>query len=146
MIHNLNQNNMNVKIFLLVATAFAFAFQQNKSANSVKRLEVEKGMIKVSIIYPNEEGKKFNWDYYMDKHVPMLKSVLGDSLNVISIDKGIAGRAPGSSVPYLAMCHMYFKSMASFKNSFVPNSEKLGKDVPNYTDIQPIVQISEVLE
>ena len=46
------------------------------------------------ISYPNGEGKKFDMDYYSTKHMPMIASLLGDSLKMFEIDKGIAGRAP----------------------------------------------------
>ena len=29
-------------------------------------------MIKVSVFYPNEEGKKFDMDYYLNSHIPMV--------------------------------------------------------------------------
>lgn len=132
---------MKTKILLFVVIGLVFACQQNKPADSRK---IEKGMIKVSVIYPNGEGKTFDWDYYSTKHVPMVKSLLGDSLKVISIDKGIAGGAPDSPVPYLAMFHMYFETITAFQNSFGPYAEKITNDVPNYTNIQPVIQISEV--
>ena len=76
----------------------------------------------------------------------MVKSLLKDSVKVISIDKGIAGRTPGSQAPYLAMFHMYFETISAYQNSFGPNAEKIRTDIPKYTNIQPIVQISEVQE
>jgi uncharacterized protein (TIGR02118 family) len=133
---------MKTKIsLLLVAISLVSAFQQNKSTDSPK---IEKGMIKVSVFYPAGEGKTFDWDYYFTKHVPMVKSLLGDSVKVISIDKGIGGRTPGSPAPYVAMFHMYFKTITAYQNSFGPSADKIRKDIPNYTNIQPEVQISEV--
>ncbi len=34
-------------------------------------------MIKFSIFYPNEEGKKFDMDYYINSHIPMVMEKLG---------------------------------------------------------------------
>ncbi len=50
----------------------------------------EKGMIKVTIMYPNEEGKTFDMEYYSTKHMPMVARVLGQSMKSWEIDKGIA--------------------------------------------------------
>jgi uncharacterized protein (TIGR02118 family) len=36
-------------------------------------------MIKVSVIYPNTAGARFNHDYYRDTHMPMVKSKMGGS-------------------------------------------------------------------
>ena len=38
-----------------------------------------------------------------------------------------------------------FDSMEDFQNSFDPNAEKIMDDLPNFTNIEPIIQISEVM-
>ncbi|WP_299212583.1 EthD family reductase [uncultured Aquimarina sp.] len=101
-------------------------------------------MIKVAIFYPNGEDKTFNMDYYSNKHMPMAASLFGDSLMAMSIDKGLANGTPEMPVQYVAIGYFYFNTMSSFKNSMESNSEKLKADVPNYTNIQPMIQISEV--
>ena len=40
---------------------------------------MEKGRIKVSVLYPNGDGKKFDMDYYCTQHVQMVGGLLGDS-------------------------------------------------------------------
>ncbi len=50
-----------------------------------------KGMIKVSVLYPNGEGKKFDMDYYLDKHFPLVEETLGNALQGASYDKGLGG-------------------------------------------------------
>jgi uncharacterized protein (TIGR02118 family) len=133
---------MKLKIsFLLVALALLMGFQQSQNSPKIK-----KGMIKVAILYPNGEGKTFNMDYYSTKHMPMAAGLFGDSLKAMSIDKGLAGAAPGSPAPYLAIGYFYFETMSSFQQSMGPNSAKLRADVPNYTNIQPVIQVSEVLK
>jgi len=133
---------MKTKIsFLLIVIALLFGCQQNKSTGSTK---IKKGMIKVAIFYPNGEGKTFDMDYYSTKHMPMAASLFGDSLKAMSIDKGLASGTPDTPVPYLAIGYFYFDTMSSFKNTMGPNSAKLRADVPNYTNIQPVIQVSEV--
>ena len=53
-------------------------------------------MIKVSVLYPNDEGAKFDMAYYVDKHMGMVQRVLGDAMLKYEIDDGISGAAPGS--------------------------------------------------
>lgn len=102
-------------------------------------------MIKVSVLYPNEAGKSFDMDYYCNQHVPMVGGLLGDSVKAATVEKGLGGGAPGSEAEYAAMGNLYFESMESFQNSFGPNAEKIMGDAPNYTNIEPIIQISEVM-
>ena len=103
-------------------------------------------MIKVAILYPNGEGKTFDMDYYSTKHMPLAAKLFGDSLVTMSIDKGLASTTPDTPVPYLAIGYFYFETMSSFKNSMGPHSATLRADVPNYTNIQPVIQVSEVVQ
>jgi len=106
---------------------------------------MKKGLIKVSVVYPNSEGKTFNMDYYMNTHVPMVAELLGDALKGAAVEKGIGGGAPGSSAPFAGMGNMYFDSVQEFENAFGPNAEKIMGDLPNFTNIEPVVQVSEVM-
>lgn len=129
-------------VTLIVLISLLFGFQQEKPKENAT---LKKGMIKVTILYPNGEGKTFDMDYYSTKHMPMIASLLGDSLKRYEIDKGIAGRTPNDAIPYLAIGYLYFDKLSAYQNSFRPHAEKIRGDVPNYTNIQPILQISEVL-
>ncbi|BBO85023.1 hypothetical protein DSCO28_55890 [Desulfosarcina ovata subsp. sediminis] len=101
-------------------------------------------MIKVSVLYPNGEDKKFDMNYYLEKHVPLVQGKLGIALKKADVDQGLSGAGPGSQAIYLAMCHLYFDSVEAFQNSFGPNAKEFMADIPNFTNTQPVVQISEV--
>lgn len=51
---------------------------------------------------------------------------------------------PGAEPPYIAMCHFTFDSAESFVAAFTPHAATLQGDVPNYTDVTPLIQYSEV--
>lgn len=106
---------------------------------------MNKGSIKVSVIYPDGEGKTFDMDYYCNKHIPMVAGLLGDAVIGATVEKGIGGAAPGSSAPFQAMGNIYFVSAESFQNSFGPHAEQIMGDVTNYTNIEPQIQVSEVM-
>lgn len=134
---------MKVKIsILLLVVGILFGCHNHIPTDSSK---IKKGMIKVAIFYPNGEGKTFDMDYYSNKHMPMAAGLFGDSLKAFSIDNGQANGTPDFPVKYLAIGYFYFDTMSSFKNSMGPNREKIKADVPNYTNIQPVLQISEVV-
>ncbi len=101
-------------------------------------------MIKVSVFYPNEEGKKFDMEYYCNKHIPMIQQKLGAALKSVGAEQGLSGVEPGSRATYVAMVHLYFDSVEAFQTAFGPHAESIMGDIPNYTDIQPTIQISEV--
>ncbi|MEO5564556.1 MAG: EthD family reductase [Chitinophagaceae bacterium] len=138
---------MKAKIILIVGivalSGVLFGFQQKPIKGTP---QIKKGMIKVTILYPNGDGKTFDMDYYTNKHMPMVARLLGDSLKLLTIDKGIAGGAPNTPAPFLAIGYLYFDRLSAFQNSFKPVADKIRNDIPNYTNIQQVVQISEVVQ
>ncbi len=106
---------------------------------------MKKGTIKMSVLYPSGEGKHFDMNYYSNNHVALLVKLLGDAIIGASVENGLGGAAPGDSAPFVAMGNLYFESMESFEKSFGPNAQTILADVPNYTNIEPVVQISEVI-
>ena len=101
-------------------------------------------MIKVSVLYPNGPDVTFNIDYYCDTHVPMVAELLGDALKGGQIDAGLAGGGEGAAAPFAAMGHLLFDSVEDFQQNFGPNAEQIMADLPNFTNSEPVIQISEV--
>ena len=101
-------------------------------------------MIKVSVMYPNSEGATFDIDYYCNTHIPMVGELLGDALKGGAVDSGLAGGSPGEAAPFIAMGHITFESVETFQESFGPNAEKIMADIPHFTNVQPLIQISEI--
>lgn len=103
-------------------------------------------MIKVSIMYPNSPTmRRFDHDYYRDKHLPLIKSRMGSALKYYTIDKGLAGAAADAPAVYVAMGHLLCESVEAYQSSFGPHAQEITQDVRNFTDQMPIVQISEIV-
>ncbi len=102
-------------------------------------------MVKVSVLYPNGETARFDMKYYCDFHVPLARAKFGAALKGVEVDRGLAGATPGSRPAFIAIGHLYFDSVEAFQASFGPHSEALIQDIPNYTNVEPDVQISEVV-
>ena len=102
-------------------------------------------MIKVSVMYENKPNARFDHAYYKDKHMPLVKKRMGDTCNFYTVDKGVSGGAPGEPATFVAMCHIYCDSVDAFQRGFGPHADEILGDIKNYTDLSPIVQISEVV-
>jgi uncharacterized protein (TIGR02118 family) len=102
-------------------------------------------MIKVSVLYPNSPGARFDHEYYRDKHMPMVKNKMGESCKCYTVDKGIAGGMPGTPPTYVGMCHIFSDSVEDFQAGFGPHAAEIMADIQNYTDLTPVIQISEVV-
>jgi uncharacterized protein (TIGR02118 family) len=88
-------------------------------------------------------GSKFDFDYYLCKHVPMVKKLLGDNLKKVDVDLGLV--VDGCMLPeFSVMAHLHFESVESFKSSFGPHADMIQGDIPNYTDLMPKLQVSEI--
>jgi uncharacterized protein (TIGR02118 family) len=101
-------------------------------------------MIKVSVLYPNREGARFDMDYYCAKHMPMVQQTLGAACKRVAVEQGIGGAAPGAPAAFIAMGHLYCDSVEAFQAAFAPHVQEIMGDIPNYTDIEPTIQISDV--
>lgn len=103
-------------------------------------------MFNISTIYPKKNGYKFNFDYYLNKHMPrsieLLSCVKG--FKAVSVEKGIEIKDLKVESSYIVMCHYYFDTVIDFLDAFDPHSEELQGDIINYTNIEPVIQINEV--
>ena len=105
---------------------------------------LEAGTFKVAILYPNGEDATFDMDYYEEKHMPMVAGFLGKNLKCYEIDKGISGRTPNDGAPFVAIGYFYINDVAEYNNAIAQNRDAVISDFENYTNIQPVVQISEI--
>ena len=93
-------------------------------------------MIRFSVLYPATDGARFDHDYYREKHVPLAARSWNPKR--VEIDKGVSG-------PYVAAVHFVFESSDALQAAL--GSEQTGAimaDVANYTDVQPVIQTSEI--
>ena len=104
-------------------------------------------MVRISILYPNTPGARFDMRYYVEAHMPMSIRLLSahDGFRGVSVEQGLNGIAPTTPPAFVAMCHFQFTSAEDFIAAFLPYAEVLQRDMPNYTDIEPVIQFNEVL-
>jgi uncharacterized protein (TIGR02118 family) len=126
--------------FLLLTTCFV-AFGQQKPAAAG-----EKGLIKISVMYPYAEGKTFNMAYYETKHMPMVAGFLGSNLVKYTIEKGLASGIPNQPLPFMAIGTFYVKSLSEYQAAVAPNRDAIRADFKNYTDVVPVILVSEVVK
>jgi len=62
----------------------------------------------------------------------------------VAVEQGLAGATPGSPAPFMAMGHLYFDSVEAFQTAFAPHADAIMGDIPNYTNAEPVIQVSEV--
>jgi uncharacterized protein (TIGR02118 family) len=104
-------------------------------------------MIKVTVSYPAGAGSTFNHDYYRGTHLPLVRSRVGSAIRRAEIDRATASGDPQGSAPtWMASGHLYFDSVESFQAAFGPHAAEILGDIPNFTNVEPYIVISETID
>ncbi|WP_028007022.1 EthD family reductase [Solimonas flava] len=102
-------------------------------------------MIRVSALYANRAGARFDHAYYALRHIALVREQLTPhGLLRVEADRGLAGGG-GGEAPFVAAAHLYFASVERFEAAFAAAGAAVLADVPNYTDLQPQLQISTIV-
>jgi len=56
--------------------------------------------------------------------MPLLKARMGDTCRAYTVDKGIAGGAPGTPPTYIGLCHIFCDSPEAFAAGFGPHARR----------------------
>jgi uncharacterized protein (TIGR02118 family) len=102
-------------------------------------------MFRVSVMYQNQECVKFDIDYYQTRHMELVKTLLKPfGLIKTEVDRGISGSS-GQPAPYVCIGHLYFDSPDGYDRGVAEKGLIIRGDIPNFTNVTPIRQISEIL-
>jgi uncharacterized protein (TIGR02118 family) len=98
----------------------------------------------VSIVYPNKTGVRFDFEYYMKKHIPMWERFLGDKAK-IEVRRGVFTHN-GLPVPFICAVRIWIDgSVDDFMTRFKHDAHHIIEDIPNYTNIEPVIQFDQIL-
>lgn len=101
-------------------------------------------MIKVSVLYPNADGVRFDHDYYRDQHVPMVVRELEGTVRSWGVERGLGDGSPDGAAPFVASCWFVADSVEAWAGAFGPKADTILGDIPNYTDATPVMQVAEI--
>ena len=103
-------------------------------------------MVKYSVMYPNEQGVTFDFDYYRSTHMKLVeKHLKAFGLVKTGVDKGISGGGD-QPAPYVCIGHLYFETTEGYDSGMAEVGSLLRADLPNFTNATPIRQFSEILD
>ncbi len=97
-------------------------------------------MIKVTILYPRSGGTFFDLNYYIDSHMKLVRETLKPfGLQTAEVDAGFDEKTS----PFFAIGHLLFNTLGEYETGFSAKGHELLSDIPNYTDVEPVVQVSK---
>ena len=101
-------------------------------------------MFCASVAYPVTEGARFDFDYFATKHAPLFAQYLGANCVRFEVHRPLA--QPGAPAPeFLGAAYFWVSSRAEFGATLQKHGQVIYADIPQFTDIQPVRQWSEVL-
>ena len=99
-------------------------------------------MICISAVYPNAAGSRFDPNYYISTHARFAASLLKPrglfALRLTTGKSDLTGAAP----LFWAISEMHFDSLETFHAAMAECGAALFEDAKNYTDVNPLMQIS----
>jgi uncharacterized protein (TIGR02118 family) len=103
-------------------------------------------MFRVVILYPKSSSSYFDMDYYLSKHIPLVRDIFQhSSLGKVEIDTGIANAFPDQPVPYESISYFHFEKIEDFQQRMMVRGGEIVGDMHNYTNVQPIIQIDQIV-
>ncbi|WP_458756972.1 EthD family reductase [Afipia sp. TerB] len=103
-------------------------------------------MITVTVMYPAGADTRFDIDYYLKKHMPLVKERWTQhGLKDARVLRG-AGKPDGNAADYQMMALLTFGSLDDFKAAGKAHGKEIFADIPNFTNAQAVVQINDVLD
>ncbi len=101
-------------------------------------------MFCVSVAYPRKDGGTFDFEYYIKQHVPLVARLVGANAIKAEVRKGVAS-PDGSAPAFVCLANFWIKSAHDFQATLAAHGKEIMSDIPNFTNIQPILQVDEVL-
>ncbi len=99
----------------------------------------------VSVTYPKSASSTFDHTYYVEKHVPLVNRYWGHhGLRGVQVLRGTGSL--GGAAAYELIALLDFESEQAFLGAAGAHADDVMGDVPNFTNIQPIVQFNEAVK
>jgi uncharacterized protein (TIGR02118 family) len=102
-------------------------------------------MVLVSVLYPAQPGTRFDERYYIDRHITLVRQRWdGMGLNDVRLLRGV-GTPDGGAAPYRVIALLSFASVEALQGAVAAHGAEIFADIPNFTDVTPVVQVNERL-
>ena len=102
-------------------------------------------MVVVTALYPDEPGSSFDYDYYLNKHVPLVR----ERWRPMSLEnqRQVRGMSTldGSPAPYQVIAFLTFRSLEDFQKAAQAHGQEILDDIAKLTSVQALAQITDQL-
>ena len=100
-------------------------------------------MTLVTVLYPQTATSRFDYGYYLQTHIPMVKEYWTPmGLQQVDILRGTASM-DGGAPAFALMAVLHFTSQEDLQNALETHGNPVMADIPNFTDVEPLLQMNE---
>lgn len=98
----------------------------------------------MTITYQNGPDVRFNFDYYVNTHMPLIMRLYGKSISRFELRRGQPG-ADGAPPPFVATITIWIADGAAFDAAQVQHQAGLRADVPKFTNAVLMAQRDRIV-
>lgn len=103
-------------------------------------------MLRVTVLYPNESGATFDWEYYQTSHMALLEERWGPHMaRKPEVARGQAALPKGDAT-YMASAVAYFDDREALQAAMRAGGSDIPNDIPQFTNVQPVMQVDELVQ
>ncbi len=101
-------------------------------------------MISVMVLYPNEPGSHFDIDYYVNRHLKLVRDRL-EPLGMRSMTFVIEAATNLVAAPqtFRLAADLRFDNMEATRCALAAHGAETQADIPNFTNVTPVILIGE---
>ena len=99
----------------------------------------------ITILYPAKDNDAFGFEFYLNRHVPLIKDILGKCLERIEVRKGASAQDGSSAPTYTCVISIWIADWPAYEKAIAARASELIAEVPLFTKVMPIIQIDEVI-
>lgn len=99
----------------------------------------------INILYPAKDNDGFDFKFYLDRHVPLIKDILGKSLHRIEVRKGASDQHGTGAPNYTCVISIWIADWPAYEKALAARAPELIAEVPLFTKVMPQIQTDEVI-
>jgi uncharacterized protein (TIGR02118 family) len=100
----------------------------------------EAAMVKLTIMHPSQPGLRFDRDYFLNRHIPMLRRRWAShGMLDATVVRGLGGI---SDATYHFIATATFRSFEDLQQALRTHGKEIFGDVASYADAAPILYVS----
>ncbi len=142
--HEIKVDRRNVLLGAGKVAAAGVVATLGAGAATTAQAEGTVGQECMTIVYPNSPDVHFDFDYYVNKHMPLIMKLYGKSIARFELRRGQPG-ADGAAPPFVATITIWIADPKAFDAAAAIHQAGLRADVSKFTNSNLTAQRDKIV-